>query len=283
MFELCLDLLRLMRFILLDLPQRVLAFLACCWLALIVCLHRRRQGSSHVTGGQAAATIFASRGLSTRVFRGDGWLVDSYHPEKDGIVLSRPNFDGTDIGALAIAAHETGHVLQAHCWFGPYCLLRLLEPIAGIALGASFWLWLVGSAAESQGLLRAAAATFGSYLLYLILELICEFDASRRGVRELVRHGFLQPGESRVAHRILRSALTTYFAAFAGSTAVAIFLLATPGRPIRTPALNPRELPLTFLIEDQRSLDAIPLRLMRSPRPVLRRKNQFQGEASLRS
>lgn len=246
MFELCLNLLRLMRFILLDLPQRVLAFLACCWLALIVCLHRRRQGSRNVTGGQAAATILAGRGLSTRVFRGDGWLVDSYHPKENVIVLSRGNFDGVDIGALAIAAHETGHVLQAHCWFGPYCLLRLLEPIAGIALGASFWLWLVGSAAKSQGLLCAAAATFGSYLLYLILELICEFDASHRGVCELVRHGFLQPDESRVARRILRSALATYFAAFAGSaTAAIIFLLPMLRIPIQTPAGDHRAQPIS--------------------------------------
>jgi len=241
MFELCLDLLRLMRFILLDLPQLVLAFLACCWLALIVWLHRGRQASRHITGGQAAATILAAHNLGTRVFRGDGWLVDSYHPKKDAIVLSAANFDGTDIGALAIAAHETGHALHAHRWFAPYCLLRFLEPIARIALGASFWLWLIGSAAENQDLLRAAAATLGTYLLYLILELICEFDASRRGVRELIRHGFLQPDESRAARRILQSALATYFAAFAGSTAaVMIFLLPILGHPIRTPAAAQR-------------------------------------------
>ena len=180
---------------------------------------------------------------------GGGWFVDSYHPKKDAIVLSRANFDGTDIGALAIAAHETGHVLQAHWWFVPYCFLKLIEPAARIALGISFWLWLVGSVAESHGILRAAAAMFGTYLLYLILELICEFDASRRGVHELVRHEYLQPIESRIARRILRCALATYFAAFAGcAAATIIFLLPIMGRPIRTPGTAHRAQPITTLL-----------------------------------
>ena len=225
MFELCFDLLRLMRFILLELPQRVLALLACCWLGTIVRLNRGRQTSRHIIGGQAAATILASHALSTRVFRGGGWLADNFHPKKDAIVLSPANFDGTDIAALAIAAHETGHVLQAHGCFAPYCLLGLLEPAARLLLGAAFWLWLIGSAAENRNLLLAAAAAFGTYLVYLILELTCEFDASRRGLRELVHHGFLNRDESNVARRILRVALGTYFFAFFGSAAAgAIFL-----------------------------------------------------------
>ena len=224
MFELCFDLLRLMLFILLELPQRVLALLACSWLGTIVWLNRGRQTSRHVTGGQAAATILASHALSTRVFRGDRWLVDSFHPKKDAIVLSRANFDGADIGALAIAAHETGHVLQAHRWFAPYCLLRLLEPAARILLGAAFWLWLIGSATDDRDLRLAATAAFVAYLVYLILELICEFDASRRGLREMVDHRFLQETESGAARRILQSALATYLVGFAGSAAAGAIL-----------------------------------------------------------
>jgi hypothetical protein len=69
----------------------------------------------------------------------------------------------------------------------------------------------------------AALACFAFYLLYLLLELVCEIDASRRAVRELLRHGFLQESESRVARRILCAALGTYLAAF-GGTALALTL-----------------------------------------------------------
>lgn len=233
MFEAPLALLKVMRIVLMDVPQRMLAFFASCCLALVVWLHRHHHATSRINGGQAAATILASHRIDITVYRVEGWLVDCYYPKKNAILLSASNFEGTNVGALSIAAHEVGHVLQARRWYLPYWLSWLLARPAEIALAACFWLWLIGAAAENQTFVISGVACFAFYLLYLLLQLVCEIDASRRGVRELLRHGFLQRGESRIARRILRAALGTYLAAFGGTALALTFFL---------PQLNWRDL-----------------------------------------
>lgn len=225
MFEAPLALLKLLRIVLMDVPQRFLAFLASCVLGLTVWLHRRHRAVSQVTGSHAAATILAKNQLGTKVYRIEGWLVDGYYPKRNAILLSANNFDSMTIGALSIASHEVGHVLQARRWYVPYWLSWLLARPAQWALAISFWLWLIGAAAEDQEFVLAGVGCFAFYLIYMVLELLCEIDASRRGVRELLRHGFLQENESRVARRILRAALGTYLAAFAGAGLALTFLL----------------------------------------------------------
>lgn len=225
MFEAPIALLKLLRIVLMDVPQRFLAFLASCVLGLVVWLHRRHRAASQITGSQAAATILAGHQLDTKVYRVKGWLVDGYYAKKNVILLSASNFDSMTIGALSIASHEVGHVLQARRWYVPYWLSWLLARPAQWALAVSFWLWLIGAAAEDQQFVLAGVGCFTFYIVYMVLELLCEIDASRRGVRELLRYGFLQESESRVARRILRAALGTYLAAFAGAGLALTLLL----------------------------------------------------------
>lgn len=225
MFDAPLALLKVMRIVLMDVPQRILALFASCCLALVVWLHRHYHATSRINGGEAAATILAGHRIDTKVYRVEGWLVDCYYPKKNAILLSASNFDGTNVSALSIAAHEVGHVLQARRRYLPYWLSWLLARPAEIALAACFWLWLIGAAAEDRAFVLAGVACFALYLIYLSLQLVCEIDASRRGVQELIRHRFLQKGESRIARRILRAALGTYLAAFGGTALALTFFL----------------------------------------------------------
>jgi len=216
---------RLLRAALIDAPQWIVGFFACCCLSLIVWLHRRSQASCNLSGGVVAATLLAAHQIDTKVYRVEGWMADCYFPKKNAILLSPANFEGTTVSALGIAAHEVGHVLQRKRWYAPYCLTWLIRTPAHAALAACFWLWLIGAAAEVQPFVLAAVGCFAIYLLYLLLELVCEIDASRRGVRELLHHGLLRKGESRVARRILRVALGSYFAVFAVTALALSFLV----------------------------------------------------------
>jgi hypothetical protein len=215
------------RWVLIDLPPRVLAAVALGWLSLTIWLHRRRRPQSEATGAEAACRILARHDLKTRVCAVRGWLVDCYLPQTDTIALSERTYHGTSIGALSVAAHEAGHALQSRRWFLPWTLRQALVPFANLGLALCLWVWLIGSVLEEQSILMAAAACFGLYVAFLLAQLVCEIDASRRGVRELVRCGLLQPVESRIARRILRPAAWTYGATFVGSMLGLAFFLSS--------------------------------------------------------
>lgn len=207
------------------LPPRLLTLLALMWLGVVLWLHRKRHNRRGVTGAKAAASILAGRNLKTKVVAVKDTLADCYLPQLDTVVLSERTFSGTSIGAVSIAAHEAGHALQRQRWFVPWIARRLLAWPAGVGVALCLWVWGVGMVLEDQRVLLAAAGCFGLYLLFLMLELVCEIDASRRGVRELVRYDILDVAESRVARRILRSAFVTYLAFFAGSMLGLAFFL----------------------------------------------------------
>lgn len=225
MLQLVILFLSMIRWALIDLPPRVLAAIAWGWLVLTIWLYRRHRPQCEATGADAACRILARHDLKSQVCAVRGWLVDGYLPQTDTIALSERTYHGTSIGALSIAAHEAGHALQSRRCFLPWALRQLLVPLANLGLALCFWVWLIGSVLEQQPILMAAAGCFSLYVVFLFAELVCEIDASRRGVRELVRCGLLQPAESRIARRILRPAAWTYGAAFIGSMAGLVFFL----------------------------------------------------------
>jgi hypothetical protein len=216
---------RLLRAALIDAPQWIAGFFACCCLSLVVWLHRRHRASCNLSGGVVAATLLARHQIDSKVYRVEGWMADCYYPKKNAILLSPGNFEGTTVSALGIAAHEVALVLQRKQWYVPYWLAWLIQRPAHVALAACFWLWLIGAAAEDQPFVLAGLGCFSFYLLYLLLELVCEIDASRRSLRELLRHGLLREDESGVARRILRVAFGSYLAAFAITGLALTFLL----------------------------------------------------------
>lgn len=225
MFEIFIYMLIAVRWLLIELPPRVLAITVSWWLMLILWLHHRRSAVSQVTGAGAALAILGRHNMDTRVLPAKRFLVDLFDPKKNLIALSERTFHGTSIAALSVAAHEVGHALQSKRFFVPWVLRQCSLPFAQIGLALCFWLWFLGAVMENQRILIAAAGCFGLYTLFLLLQLICEFDASRRAVRELVHCGVLQPKETRIARRVLRSAAATYVASFMGSALALTFFL----------------------------------------------------------
>ena len=239
MVWLCVQLLVLLRFVVVELPQRLTAMIALAGLTVMLWLHRRPRPHGGLPGGGVEEAFLHHNGFRPRLGVTGGLLSDHYLPAEDMVVLSERVFHSTSIGALGVAAHEAGHALQANRLLSSWWPMRLWSPFGLLGLGLCFGTWLVGSVLEDQRWLLVALGCFGAYLLFLLLHLVCEADASRLAVRELLRHGLIDRAESRVARRVLRSALLTYVAVFAASLlALAVFTpnirwseAADPARP----------------------------------------------------
>lgn len=212
----------LCRFVVVDLPRLLLIWVATAWLHFVLWLYRKRTPAIEHTGAEVACVILERHGIAMDIMAAVGW-VNLFDPRSRRIYLSQDIAYGSNIGAFAIAAHEVGHALQRRWWFAPWWLRQGLVPVANLGLSLCFAAWCFGAYRADQEFLTLALACFGVYVLFLTMELVCEYDASRRAIRELVSCDLLNRNESWIARRILGAALLTYIAAFVGSLGVLVF------------------------------------------------------------
>lgn len=194
--------------------------------------HRYHRGSvrSGLTGGQAAALILQRAGIhDVEIAHHDEMLGDHYDPTRKRLVLSSENFFGTSPAALGVAAHECGHAIQDQEAYAPLKLRMAAVGITTYANQAVLWIPLLG---VMTGLLspmlgaKILAVAWGVIMLFNLVTLPVEFDASRRAKALLGQLGFIAPGAEAVAVRkVLDAAALTYVAAFITSLAYFLWYL----------------------------------------------------------
>jgi Zn-dependent membrane protease YugP len=188
------------------------------------------------TGAEAAEALLDRHGLTgVRVEPTDGFLSDHYDPSDKVLRLSPDVYGGRSLAALGIAAHEAGHALQdAH----GYPLLRLRNGIVPLAAwgGNLSWLLIIGgfvlaSAGSLVGswLIWAGIAAFSLTVLFQLVNLPVEYDASRRAKRELGALGLVTSGEAPAVRRVLSAAALTYVAATLSSVLTLVYFLFRAG------------------------------------------------------
>jgi len=173
---------------------------------------RNRSG---LTGEQTARRILDSNGLlDVRVEETEGTLSDHYDPRKKVVRLSQGNYRSSSLAALAVAAHETGHAVQHQVGYAPMSLRAILVPVASFGSNAAFPLFLLGLLIPAIGWMMDLAIVFfsGAVLFYLIT-LPVEFDASRRAIAILSNGSYLTTDEIPHAKKVLNAAAWTYVAA----------------------------------------------------------------------
>lgn len=180
-----------------------------------------------LTSTAAARAILVSGGADDVRIEGiAGQLSDHYSPKEKVLRLSQGVKDSTSLAAIGIAAHEAGHALQDR---DGYAFLRLrgaLVPVVNFGSRASLPLLFLGMLIQSQTFVYIG---LGAYFLAVVFQLITlpvEFDASRRAIAQLQAHNLLDMDELPAAKRILRAAALTYVAAAASSILQFIRLLA---------------------------------------------------------
>lgn len=178
----------------------------------------------------AARAILVSGGAdAVRIEGADGQLSDHYDPRAKVLRLSQGVRDSSSLAAIGIAAHEAGHALQD---YEGYAFLRIragLAPVVGFSSRASFPLLLLGMLIQSQTFVYIG---LGAYLLAVLFQLVTlpvELDASRRAIRLLSDHNLLDADELPAARRVLSAAALTYVAAAAASILQFVRLLALTG------------------------------------------------------
>ncbi|MBU0508076.1 zinc metallopeptidase [bacterium] len=168
-----------------------------------------------MTGAQVARRILDANGLiDIRVEAVEGTLSDHYHPKEKVVRLSKPIYGSNSLAALAVAAHETGHAMQDKMGYAPMAIRARLVPVAGFGSTLAFPLFFIGLFIPSIGwLMDVAIIFFAGAVLFHLVTLPVEFDASRRAVAILSSGGYLAPDELPQAKKVLNAAAWTYVAA----------------------------------------------------------------------
>jgi len=184
--------------------------------------YSRVGASSGLTGAEAAERILRRSGLShIPVLSTPGTLSDHYDPTNRRLVLSEENYHGTSVAAIGVAAHEAGHALQHQALYAP---LQWRMAAVGITNTAGMIIPFIGLGGSF--LLGAKLALFlmtiamGIVMLFQLVTLPVEFDATARARRLVADMGLVAPGEETVGmNKVLNAAALTYVAAFIGALA----------------------------------------------------------------
>ncbi len=185
---------------------------------------------SGLTGAQAAHRILSLAGIhDVSVESQPGDLTDHYDPLHKRLVLSEANYHGTSVAALGVSAHECGHALQHAQAYGP---LHLRMAAVGITQFASSWLLLLPLIGGMLSIIpwgfavALVAVGWGIMMLFNLITLPVEFDATARAKRILSQSGLVTPSEAYGVNAVLGAAAWTYVAAFITSFSYLLVYLA---------------------------------------------------------
>lgn len=169
-----------------------------------------------LTGAQVARQILDQHGLTdVRVVPTQGYLADHYNPATKTVALSEDNYYNSSIAGTAVAAHEVGHAIQHAEAYSFLTLRAKLVPVANISSNASWIFVMIGIFATNPTFLLLGIALLAAGVLFQIVTLPVEFDASKRAMNEVVSLGIIGNNEERSARKVLNAAAMTYVAAAA--------------------------------------------------------------------
>lgn len=163
---------------------------------------------------QVAEDMLRQNGiLDVTVTRVRGHLTDHYDPRTNVLALSADVYDSASLSALGVAAHEVGHVFQHYEEYAPLKLRSAFVPVAQIGSYAAVPLFILGLLFSWEPLMWIGIAVFMAVVLFYLITLPVEFNASSRAIHALEAGGYLSYEEARPARKVLNAAGITYIAA----------------------------------------------------------------------
>lgn len=173
-------------------------------------------------GGQPASyvaqEILSQNGASqVKIKPIPGTLTDHYDPRNETLGLSEGVYNSTSVAALGIAAHEAGHAMQKLQNYGPFALRSFLVPVVQIGSNLSVPIFILGLVMSMKPLVTAGIVLFALAVIFTLVTLPVEFDASRRAIRMLTAGGFITREEEAGVRKVLNAAALTYVASAVGA------------------------------------------------------------------
>lgn len=187
--------------------------------------------NSSLTGEQAARKVLQTNGVyDVNIVRVNGSMTDHYDPRSNTIRLSDTVFSVSSVAAVGVAAHEAGHAVQYAKGYKPIKIRAAILPVAQIGSSLSVPLVLLGIVFSFSFLVDIGIAFFIAALLFQLITLPVEFNASRRAIKTISEINILSPEQTSGAKKVLSAAAMTYVASVIMSLMQLLRLLAISGR-----------------------------------------------------
>ena len=183
-----------------------------------------------LTGAEAAQEMLRHAGISdVRILRAHGILSDHYNPLNKTLNLSGPVYDSDSIAAVGVATHEAGHAVQHAHNYAPLWVRSALVPTANIGSSVGYIVMALGLGFASANMVLFGAVLFSAVLLFQIVTLPVEFDATSRAKILVVEHGIITAQEREGMDRVLNAAALTYVAAAISTFLTLLYFLMRAG------------------------------------------------------
>ena len=183
-----------------------------------------------LTGAEAAQELLRGAGIGdVRIVRSHGVLSDHYNPVTRTLALSEPVHDSNSIAAVGVATHEAGHAIQHARNYAPLWVRSALVPTANIGSSIGYFVMLGGLFLASTNMVLIGAVLFSAVLLFQIVTLPVEFNASSRAKALVVQHGIVTVQERQGVDKVLNAAALTYVAAAVSTLLTLLYFLVRSG------------------------------------------------------
>ncbi len=195
----------------------LLAFVAQGRVQRVFARYAREQAAGGIPASRMAEELLARNGSDVAVTRVGGRLTDHFDPRRNTVGLSELVYDETSVSALAVAAHEIGHVLQYQEGYGPIRFRNTLLPVASIGSRAGPWIIIIGAMIGNTTVAMVGLVLYAAMFVFQLVTLPVEFNASARGLAMLEEGGYVSAEQRPMAKKVLGAAATTYVMAAIGS------------------------------------------------------------------
>jgi Zn-dependent membrane protease YugP len=200
-------------YLVLVVPTFILSLIAQIMVKSTFAKYSKIQCSRRITGQDSAALLLKSNSsFDVRIEAVGGSLPDHYDPSSKVLRLSSPVYNQNSIAAVGVAAHETGHAIQHALSWGPLALRSTLVPVANIGSMIGPYLAMAGIFFSMPILLNIGIILFGGAVLFYVITLPVEFNASARAISILRENNVLTADELRGVKKVLTAAAMTYVA-----------------------------------------------------------------------
>ena len=217
-------------FLLFMIPGLIIAGMASAYTHSTFSKYKQFGASSGMTGAQAAQRLLASAGIyDVRIECVGGFLSDHYDPTAKVLRLSPDVYSGSTISAIGVACHEAGHAIQHATAYSPLGLRSALVPLTSFASFGSYIVITIGFLLASREMILLGAILFGATVLFAIVTLPVEWDASARAKKLMVTCGIVTQKESEGAGAVLNAAFMTYVASALSSLLMLVYYLLRAG------------------------------------------------------
>lgn len=179
-----------------------------------------------LSGAEVARRILEANGISkVGIERAQGFMGDHYDPKAKVLRLSDDVYSGRTLAALGVAAHEVGHAIQDAERYSPLVVRNAVVPVASIGSSMSWAVIFFGMLMSSMNLVLLGIGLFSIVVVFQLVNLPVEFDASKRAREILLSRGLVSPSEDKTVGKVLNAAAMTYVAATISSVLTLLYYL----------------------------------------------------------